>query len=150
MFFFFSPSLFDHPQLAVVGISEDNNANPTQVDGTRLPPSTRLYPIVHRQPIPFRPPNRIPDPAQNSLDAISSPPMPPIRCNCYPLHPLPYSSGSILVANSMRLDETKPEEHEGLPSLEFLVPPSFRHGKSGAITASSVGNGSTKLKIEDN
>jgi hypothetical protein len=135
--FLLLPTIFamasDIPQIAVVGVPEDNNH------------STLITRVFCHSSSPISKSGR------NSLDAFSSPtshapdtstpPQPPP----FPT-PSAHSSGSIRFATWTVLRENNPEEHDGLSPL---VP--NRHRSKGSVTTvASVGShGSSTRDVED-
>ena len=166
----FRPSLFDVmasddldiPQIAVVGVPEDNNhATPTQPLPTPpadspLPPS----PLGHAtSPTDNQGFLSLPTPilksARNSLDAVGSPSSHTSDTSSLQPPPSPtlsaHSTGSIRFATSKVLRENNPEEHDGMTSLKLLAPPPPHHRRKGSVTTvSSVGSSSTEREYEDN
>jgi P-type Ca2+ transporter type 2C len=139
----------DIPQIAVVGVPEDNipssssSAVPSpSVETSRLPPSpstTDTYAYLS----PITPILRS---ARNSLDPLASPTHMSDNFSL-PAPPSPtlsaQSSGSVRWANSTILRDNNPEEHDGSSSL-YLAPPPHGHRRKASIgTVSSIGSGST-------
>jgi Ca2+-transporting ATPase len=150
----------DIPQIAVVGVPEDNNHTiPTHIlppqssDPSPLPPSPLAHATLPTDNQAFLSlPTPILRSARNSLDAFGS-----ATSDTSSLQPPPsptlsaHSSGSIRFATSTVLRDNNPDEHDGLSSLNLLAPPSRRHRRKGSIgTVSSVGSSLTERDIEDN
>jgi Ca2+-transporting ATPase len=147
----------DIPQIAVVGVPEDNNhpipthiLPPQSSDASRLPLGHATLPADNQGFLSL--PTPILRSARNSLDAFGSatsdtsslqpPPSPTLSAR---------SSGSIRFATSTALRDNNPDEHDALSSLNLLAPPSRRHHRKGSVgTVSSVGSSSTERDIEDN
>ena len=153
----------DIPQIAVVGVPEDNNnATPTQIlpsppsDSPHLPPSPlgRATPPADNQGFLSLPTPILKSP-RNSLDAVGSPSLHTSDTSSLQPPPSPtlsaHSTGSIRFAISTVLRENNPEEHDGMTSLKLLAPPPPHHRRKGSVTTvSSVGSSSTEQEYEDN
>ena len=137
----------DIPQIAVVGVPDDNNTSPavSSGDSSRLPhsPSTTddyayLSPIT-----PILPSARSSqDPLGSTSDNPSIPPPPSPTLSAQ-------SSGSVRWVNSTALRDNNPEEHDGLSSLH-LAPPSRSYRRKGSTgTVSSIASSSTTEQDAD-
>ena len=169
----FHPVLFDVmasddldiPQIAVVGVPEDNNhassadslPSPSS-DVPHLPPSPLGHATSQTDNQAFLSlPTPILKSARNSLDPIGSPSSHTSDTSSLQPPPSPTlsahsaGSGSIRFASSTVLRENNPEEHDGMTSLKLLAPPPPHHRRKGSVaTVSSVGSSSTEREYEDN
>ena len=143
------------PQIAVVGVPDDNTPSSSSppvpspsLDSSRLPPSPSTS-DSHAYLSPITPILRS---ARNSLDPLGSPShtsdnssLPPPPSPTLSAH----SSGSVRWANSTILRDNNPEEHDGSSSL-YLAPPPHGHRRKTSIgTVSSIGSGSTTEQDAD-
>jgi Ca2+-transporting ATPase len=150
----------DIPQIAVVGVPEDNNlSTPTHSlsspspDAPRRPPSPSGHgasPTNNQGYLSL--PTPILKSGRNSLEASGSP---SLASDTFSIQPPPSPTlsahSSIRFATSTVLRENNPEEHDGLSSLNLLAPPPSRHRRKGSVTTvSSVGSSSTERDVEDN
>ncbi|KAH9168805.1 calcium-translocating P-type ATPase [Lactarius sanguifluus] len=152
----------DIPQIAVVGVPDDNSPTPTLDASPPTSPdntSSPLHPLGHASTpsdnhgfLPL--PTPILRNSRNSLDIPSSPAS--HTSDASSLHPPPsptlsaHSSGSIRWATSTVLRENNPEEHDGLSSLGLLAPPPPGHHRKGSTaTVSSIGSIFTDRDNED-
>ena len=145
----------DIPQIAVVGVQDDNNPSSSvlalpspPLDSSRLPPSPPPSDI-HGY---LSPPTPILRSARNSLDAFGSPSHLSDNSSLPP-PPSPTlsarSSGSVRWANTTLLRDNNPEEHDGSSSL-YLAPPSQGHHRKGSIgTVTSIGTSSTDRDVDE-
>ncbi|KAH9015966.1 calcium-translocating P-type ATPase [Lactarius deliciosus] len=150
----------DIPQIAVVGVPDDNSPGPT-LDAS--PP-----PFSDNTSFPLHPLGRASTPSAdnhgflplptpiliNSRISLSSPASHTSHASS--LHPPPsptlstHSSGSIRWAASSVTRDNKPEEHDGLSSLDLLAPPPQGHCRKGSMsTVSGIGSISTDRDTED-
>ena len=151
----------DIPQIAVVGVPEDNNNATTQTLPSSSSPSSLDHgtlPTDNQEFSSLPTPNL--DSELNSLDAVGSPsPHSDIgmsESSLQPIEPPPsptlsaHSSGPIVFVTSMILRDNDPEEHgDGLSSLKLLAGLLCHHRRNGAVT-SSVGSSLTEREYEDN
>ena len=154
-FEFMASDDLDIPQIAVVGVQDDNTPSSSSsaipspsLDSSRLPPSPSAT-DNHAYLSPITP---ILKSTRNSLDPLSSPTHTSDNSSLAP-PPSPtlsaYSSGSVRWANSTILRDNNPEEHDGSSSL-FLAPPPHGHRrKSSTGTVSSIGSVSTTEQDAD-
>ena len=149
----------DIPQIAVVGVPEDNN-HPTSAETLPSPPSDGLHlptsPLGHTTSQTDNEgflslPTPILKSVRNSLDPIGSPSSHVESSFVCSTTLSAHSAGSIRLANSMVSRENNPEEHDGMPSLGLLAPPPPHRRRMGSVTTvSSVGSSSTERGYVDN
>ena len=138
----------DIPQIAVVG--NHYYFNPS----AHIPsPSTHVIPPTNNH-TSLSHPTAILGSARNSLNPLGSPVS--YISDTSSLQPPPsptlsvLSSRSVRFANSTVLRDNKPEEYDGLFSLNLLAPPPPRRRRMGSIgTVSSIGSTSAEYDIED-
>ncbi|KAI9449869.1 calcium-translocating P-type ATPase [Lactarius psammicola] len=135
----------DIPQIAVVGVQEDNNYNNS---------SFSLSHIGHTRSSDLSLPTPILRNSRNSLDVPGS--LASHSSGASSSHPPPsptlsaHSSGSVRWATSTVLRDNNPEEHDGLSSLGLLAPSSQGYRQKGRNgTVSSICSIFTDRDIED-
>ena len=151
----------DIPQIAVVGVQDDNSSRPILdvPPTTYLDNSSPLSPMGHASsPSDVHGFLSLPAPilrnSRNSLDLPGSPASHTSDASSLQPPPSPtlsaHSSGSIRWATSTVLRENNPDEHDGLSSLGLLAPPSQGHRRKASTgTISSIGSSSTDRDVED-
>ncbi len=141
------------PQIAVVGVQDDNNSGPPDKSSFPLPhidhansPSVKHGKFALPTPILRNSRNSLDVPGtlpSHTPDASSSNPPPSPTLSAHSL-------GSTHWATSaLGLRDNNPEEHDGLSSLGLLLaPPSQGHRRKGSTgTVSSIGSSSTDRDI---